>query len=438
MNRSFFAILFVFVFLFSGLQTGLAHEDENLNYPVITLKEALEKAQNNNPKLNAARQRIAIAEGELKQAGLYPNPEVGFEVEKIGGNGQYAGTGVMETTFEVSQEIVTANKLRKSSRVAKLDKQIAQHEAELQSLALKLEATKKYIEILSIFEILEIENEYLNLSERNAEAVRKKVQAGEIPLIDETRAMVELASVQTSHKKLIRELETARYELASLWGETTTEFNLETPEISNINLDSEFYSDCKNRISEHPELKIANNKVAKAKAQSILAKAQATGNFEFAMGVQKSREDNKHNYFAGISIPLQIFDRNQGNISASKARVKEEENSIRQSELDLTTRLIELQKQLQSISEECENASATLLPGAKLAFSQMKKAYDQGERELFELFDAHRILLEARKVSARLEAEQLALYAEMCLITNQQALLLNVFGHEMTEIENER
>jgi cobalt-zinc-cadmium efflux system outer membrane protein len=250
--------------------------------------------------------------------------------------------------------------------------------------------------------------------------------------------MVELASVQTSHKKLIRELETARYELASLWGETTTEFNLETPEISNINLDSEFYSDCKNRISEHPELKIASNKVAKAKAQSILAKAQATGNFEFAMGVQKSREDNKHNYFAGISIPLQIFDRNQGNISASKARVKEEENSIRQSELDLTTRLIELQKQLQSISEECENASATLLPGAKLAFSQMKKAYDQGERELFELFDAHRILLEARKVSARLEAEQLALYAEMCLITNQQALLLNVFGHEMTEIENER
>ncbi|MDN5279883.1 MAG: outer membrane protein heavy metal efflux system, partial [Clostridiales bacterium] len=187
-----------------------------------------------------------------------------------------------------------------------------------------------------------------------------------------------------------------------------------------------------------PELKIANNKVAKAKAQSILAKAQATGNFEFAMGIQKSREDNKHNYFAGISIPLQIFDRNQGNISASKARVKEEENSIRQSELDLTTRLIELQKQLQSISEECENASATLLPGAKLAFSQMKKAYDQGERELFELFDAHRILLEARKVSARLEAEQLALYAEMCLITNQQALLLNVFGHEMTEIENER
>ncbi|MGH8463333.1 MAG: hypothetical protein ACRESP_19435, partial [Pseudomonas sp.] len=43
--------------------------------PVLTLDNALQSAQANNPELAAARWGIDIAEGDRRQAGVLPNPE---------------------------------------------------------------------------------------------------------------------------------------------------------------------------------------------------------------------------------------------------------------------------------------------------------------------------------------------------------------------------
>ncbi|HYQ50766.1 MAG TPA: TolC family protein, partial [Pseudomonas sp.] len=47
----------------------------------LSLPEALSAAFANNPELAAAGREIGIAEGERRQAGLIPNPELSWEVE---------------------------------------------------------------------------------------------------------------------------------------------------------------------------------------------------------------------------------------------------------------------------------------------------------------------------------------------------------------------
>lgn len=55
--------------------TGLVHAS------TLTLDQALQTAFAGNPDLAAAQWEIGIAEGERKQAGLIPNPEVSWEAE---------------------------------------------------------------------------------------------------------------------------------------------------------------------------------------------------------------------------------------------------------------------------------------------------------------------------------------------------------------------
>ena len=47
----------------------------------LTLERAVSLAYERNPEFSAARSEIGIASGLRRQAGVIPNPELGFEVE---------------------------------------------------------------------------------------------------------------------------------------------------------------------------------------------------------------------------------------------------------------------------------------------------------------------------------------------------------------------
>ena len=48
---------------------------------ILTLEEARQRYLSRNPQVEAERQRIEMARGELRQAGLPPNPQVNYSQE---------------------------------------------------------------------------------------------------------------------------------------------------------------------------------------------------------------------------------------------------------------------------------------------------------------------------------------------------------------------
>ena len=72
----------------------------------LTLADLQHVAQQHNPTLAQAQSAVRAAQGRYLQAGLYPNPEVGYSGEEIGSEGKSGLQGSV-----VSQEIVTGGKL---------------------------------------------------------------------------------------------------------------------------------------------------------------------------------------------------------------------------------------------------------------------------------------------------------------------------------------
>ena len=69
-------IIWLFILIYS--MSNLYGQIENQK---ITLNEAVETALKNNPNLTVYEYEIESLEKQKLQAGLIPNPEVGFEAE---------------------------------------------------------------------------------------------------------------------------------------------------------------------------------------------------------------------------------------------------------------------------------------------------------------------------------------------------------------------
>ena len=81
----------------------------------LTLGDALNKALQQNPTLQAAGQQTEAARGRQQQAGVLPNPEVGVLLEDFSGD-TGVSAGEATTTMELSQRLELGGK--RSSRVA--------------------------------------------------------------------------------------------------------------------------------------------------------------------------------------------------------------------------------------------------------------------------------------------------------------------------------
>ena len=101
----------------------------NASQPAGSLKLAdfEQMALNGNPTLRQAAAQVDASRGKALQAGLYPNPVVGYTGELMGAQGT---AGELQGAF-VEQTIVTAGKLRLSRAKYKQES----YEAELMALA---------------------------------------------------------------------------------------------------------------------------------------------------------------------------------------------------------------------------------------------------------------------------------------------------------------
>ncbi len=92
-----------------GIRAQISDAPEHVSR-ALSLDDLLGMANQNNPTLRQANAQIAATQGKALEAGLYPNPTVGYSAEQIGVEGT---AGEFQGGF-VQQEIVTAGKLKLS------------------------------------------------------------------------------------------------------------------------------------------------------------------------------------------------------------------------------------------------------------------------------------------------------------------------------------
>src|SRR5262249_18698015 len=159
----------------SGKATGSLPTPTTTAATALSLADLERMALQSNPTLAQATAKIEAARGKAIQAGLYPNPTVGYQSEQIG----IAGTAGELQGALIQQEIVTAGKLRLSR--AKYEQEVVQ--GEIQALAQQYRVLNgvrlHYWEVRVAQQLVEVRRNLLQITEEAARTTKELVNVGQ-------------------------------------------------------------------------------------------------------------------------------------------------------------------------------------------------------------------------------------------------------------------
>ena len=362
----------------------------------LDLETALALALARNPALAGAAAGIRAREAAVTQAGLWPNPEFSLEVENFAGTRERKRFDGAEITATLSQLVELGGKRRKRRQLAARQRELTAAARRRLELDLRAEVGRAFINVLVAQERLALDRELLGLAERTAAAVGERVEAGKVSPVAATRARVELATARSQMRDSVYRLATARRLLVSTWGDRRAGFERVTGPLRDFRQPPPLAA-LKAGLKENPDLLIRRSELERRRVAGDLAAAEAIPDLTVSAGLRNFQERNDNALVFGISLPLPIFDRNQGGM----VEAREETEKAR---LDGETARLRLETELVSARRELEAAFATaaalrdeILPGAREVFAASELGYREGKFPLLRLLDAQRTLFAVRR-----------------------------------------
>jgi cobalt-zinc-cadmium efflux system outer membrane protein len=361
----------------------------------ITLRTALSFALINNPELAAFSREIRAGEARTLQAGLRPNPEVEIEIEEFGGSGELSGFDAAATTIQLSQLVELGGKRAKRTRLAALGRDIAGWDYEAKRFDVSTDVTKAFVDVLAAQERLDLGEQLLSLSKQVFDTVSEKVKAGKVSPLEETKAKVELSMTRIELERARRELQVARKQLAATWGSASPTFEGVIGEFD-VTLPISTSEQLTDRISQNPDIARWVAEMEQRRAAVELEESNAIPDFALSAGVQRFEETEEEAFILGFSVPLPLFDRNQGGILEAQHTLARALEERRAEEIRILTELEEAYQKLLSAQMEATVLRNEVLPGAQSAFEAAREGYRRGKFDYLTVLDAQRTLFEAK------------------------------------------
>jgi len=372
---------------------GPAIEDKT---SVLTLEDCIELALENNPKLVSSSHRAKSAEARAMQEGLLPNPELALEFEEFAGTGEFGDGDVWEATALISQPIELYGKRGKRKDAATKQAELAGWDYESRRLDLILEVKKAFYQALHAQERLARTEDLVGLVEQTHDAVSARVTAGKVSPVELEKSKVELSLAMVELARARAELDSARAALSSLWGSVNPCVFVVSGEFCHAR-PAPCYEDLLELIDRNPDLARGPDEVEFLEKSVDLEKAEAGSEMEVGFGVRYLAESEDTTYVAELSLPLAIFDRNQGGIERARLEMAAGKEDVRAAEVEAKLLLFQKQRELSSAYAEVCMLRDGALPGAETAFESVSEGYRAGKFNYLDVLDAERTLFETRE-----------------------------------------
>jgi cobalt-zinc-cadmium efflux system outer membrane protein len=366
--------------------TGLRLEDLE--------RMALEK----NPTLSQAQASIRAAQGRQTQAGLYPNPLVGYQLEDQ--NTRMPNQNKNFFWFQVP--IVTAGKLQKSRDFAATDSQRAAITADIQRLRVLTTVRMLYYEGLGAARLVD-ERQALAKVTREAVGVSGELfnvgQADRPDVLDveiqAQRADIELMKAQSHQQRVWRMLAAAVGEPSLPMGKLDGDLSANMPRF-----DSEAM--LARVLRESPEVRQAQMNVERAKVALERVRAERIPNLfvrtKLGYNSEQSMPGKDVGFETGIEIgiPLPLFDRQQGNLATAQGDLEHSQAEVRRLELALRSELATVIRGYEDARMEVGRYEREILPRAQQSVELYRKGFQQMAAAYPQVLIAQRTLFQSR------------------------------------------
>ncbi|MBK6981522.1 MAG: TolC family protein [Betaproteobacteria bacterium] len=345
-------------------------------------------------RAGGVREGARSADAALGQAGALPNPVLNYASDNLR-NARKADAGDRSSTIQIGQLVELGGKRVARIDVASASRDLAVWDYEVKRVEVVSLVAQRFVDLLGAQYRLALSEEAFALARRVGDAVAKRVQAGKVSPVEETKARLAQASAGIELEQAKREVTAARKALAILWANPDPRFekavgNLETP------LSLPPWDQLAGRVRNNPELARWSSELARRRAGVDVERAKAYPDVTVTAGVTRFSQFDDRAYSVGISLPLPLFDRNRGAVLEATRRLDKGSDELRAEEGRVLAELSQAYERLSAIVGEIEVLRATLLPGAQSAFEAAAKGYELGKFGFLDVMDAQRTLFQTR------------------------------------------
>ena len=377
---------------YTDARADLPSQVFDLDGDPVTLQKAIDLAIEHNPELNASRWEKRAMEGSVLQAGLLPNPEIEAETENFAGSGPFNGFDAAETTVQLSQLIELGGKRAKRSTYAALGRDLAQWDYQVKHADVVARTTLAFMNVLFAQERLTLMRKLLHLADEVLQVTSERVKVGKISPVEEIKAEVDRATSRIDVKHADFDLKAARRGLSGSWGGTVPTFSEARGRLDHM-LPVPSLETLEGMVSRNPDVVRWAVTIEQHRAGVTLEQARGVPDLTVSLGVKHHNELDDTAFVMGISIPIPIFDRNQGATLEARDRVSKSREESRAVWLRVVNTLAETYQTLSRAHMEATDLARHVLPGARAAFEASEEGFRHGKFNYLDMLDAQRTLV---------------------------------------------
>jgi len=411
-----------------GLLNGAAFGQGALTWQ--QLKDRFEAA---NPTLKAAQANIDESKASEVTAYLRPNPNVSTGVDQIVPFGKQPSTNSNAEVYRPFQSVFPSfstdylierggkRGLRRDAAAQTTAVTRSQYADQERGLLFTLRSA--FVQVLQSKAVLENAKDNLAYWDRELEVNRKRYNAGDLALLDLNRLEVQRVEFESDYETALVNLRTSKIHLLMLLNDHTTtldQFDVTgtydyNPELMPL----EDYRAA--AVAARPDLLAAEQSVKLADINHKLAIANGTA--DPTVAVDFARNPPIPFYFGvSVSIPLRVFDRNQGEKARTEIDIGRNQRLREAAEAQVFSDVDSAYWTLVQALNLLKPYQTKYLPLSEDNRNRVSVAFQNGGASLLDLLDAEKAYRDARLAYLNLIGAYLTAAAQMNLAAGREVL----------------
>jgi cobalt-zinc-cadmium efflux system outer membrane protein len=359
----------------------------------LTLERALELAERNNPRLAIAAAQTEAARAAILTARAYPNPETVVDAGRQRARQDDARSGNVYL-LGLAQPLDLPSVREPRIRAAEAGLEGSRFALQESRLALGAAVKLAYYEVVRRKAEVDLAAETQRLLEDIRRRIAVRVEVGEAPRLELTRADAEARSAANATASARLRVTEARAQLLALIGLPATGMGDVTgtlepppplPPLETLRGDV---------LERYPALAQSRAEIERARARLETERALRTPQPTLRAGVNQDPDQNQ--FVVGLSIPIPVWNQRQGQIGEAQAQLDQASALAESRRIELITALNGAYARHEVATQQIQAFESGLLRQAEDALRVAEAAYRFGERGFIEVLDAQRVLRAVR------------------------------------------
>jgi len=378
----------------------------------LSLEAAIKRTLARNPALRAEGLAVEAVESQARLDGLSPALVLGADLENVAGTGSLRGVHSAETTLRLSQVFELGGKrdARQARGLADIERQ--QNLRRQRRLDLAAETTRRYIEVAKAELELQMVRSQLQGVRATEQAVRQRVDRGVAAEADAALAQIASVRAEIELEHAEHELASARFALATLWGESAALPIEATGELLRLPALPELQA-LTARLPDTAETAAFTLEANRLEADRAVAIAAARPDLSLGLGVRRLEALDDQGLVLSFAMPFGTRQRSSlmlGRIDAERAAVDARQEAAA---LEARQLLFARFQELRHARTEFDAISERMIPAASKALALTQAGYDDARYSILQLTEGQAAVLQLRQEQLAAAARYHQLLAEI-------------------------